>query len=330
MDELTAALEAVVEDLPAADLLAATRTLIAGYRSATEPAVPALDTPAAAAAYAAYRMPATYAAIRASLSAAASAHPLLAPRTCLDIGGGTGAAVWAAVQAFPTLAAVAVLDRSGSALELGSRLAGRASAPALRRARWTRARLPPTAALPAADLVTVGYLLAELPGSAREAVVAAAARAADLVVVVEPGTPAGYRRVIDARSGLIDAGFSVLAPCPHDRTCPLLAAGPSWCHFSARLNRSARHRQLKGGTLGHEDEKFSYVVAVRDGIGRRPDRVIRHPRFGKGRVDLELCTAEDGIASVRVTRRNGAAYRAARGARWGSRWTTPDPIEPGG
>lgn len=116
--------------------------------------------------------------------------------------------------------------------------------------------------LPRTDLVTVSYVLGELTAAARESLVTAAAEAAGgAVVVVEPGTPEGYARVIDARDRLIAAGLHVLAPCPHDGRCPV--TGDDWCHFAARVQRTALHRQVKGAVLPYEDEKFSYVAAAR-------------------------------------------------------------------
>jgi ribosomal protein RSM22 (predicted rRNA methylase) len=200
-------------------------------------------------------MPATYAAVRAALTQLAAAAPEpWRPRRLLDLGGGTGAAAWAATDVFGGLAEVTVLDRVPEALGLGRRLA--AARPALRSVQWTPWRHGIDApAIPPADLVTISYLLGELPGPARDRLVAAAGAGAAAVVVVEPGTPAGYGRVLAAREVLLAAGLRIVAPCPHSAQCPVRE--PDWCHFAIRVNRSALHRRAKGATLGHEDEKFS-------------------------------------------------------------------------
>src|SRR3978361_795518 len=50
-------------------------------------------------AYALARMPATYAAVIASLNALREIRPDFAPKTLLDVGAGTGPASWAAAEA---------------------------------------------------------------------------------------------------------------------------------------------------------------------------------------------------------------------------------------
>ncbi|WP_228984764.1 small ribosomal subunit Rsm22 family protein, partial [Streptomyces sp. DH12] len=135
-----------------------------------------------------------------------------------------------------------------------------------------RARIGSALSLAPADLVTVSYVLNELTAPDRAALVDAAADAAQAVVIVEPGTPDGYARVIEARDRLIAAGFHVAAPCPHSAACPIVP-GTDWCHFSARVSRSSLHRQIKGGTLAYEDEKFSYVAATRRPVTPAPARV---------------------------------------------------------
>ncbi|WP_220189546.1 small ribosomal subunit Rsm22 family protein, partial [Streptomyces phytophilus] len=125
---------------------------------------------------------------------------------------------------------------------------------------------------------------------------------------------------------LVDAGFEVLAPCPHSAACPMEGTA-DWCHFAARVQRSALHRRVKGGELGHEDEKFSYVAAVRPGgtaAAPAPARVVRHPQLRKGLVLLELCTAGEGLARTTVSKRQGPRYRAARDVRWGDAWPPPE------
>ncbi|HEV7655132.1 MAG TPA: small ribosomal subunit Rsm22 family protein [Mycobacteriales bacterium] len=305
--DLDAALAAVLGD-GAAELRTSAAALTGAYRSGTLPGE-MLASPTAARAYAAYRMPATFAAVRAALREA----PGLAPRTVVDLGGGTGAALWAAAATFPDLTTATVLDRSADALALGRRLAEHAPLPAT---TWTESTLTP---VPAADLVTVAYLLGELPEPARPALVERAAAAAGAVAIVEPGTPAGHHRILQARNTLLDKGFRVLAPCPHDLRCPW-AEGPDWCHFAARLPRSTLHRRVKGGTLGWEDEKFSYVVAVRGPAEPAGGRIVRHPSQRKGLVQLTVCGTDPGVRPVLVSKRQGPDYKAARDAGWGDPW----------
>lgn len=300
--------------------------LIENYRGATPTAAPVLRDAADAAAYAAYRMPATYAAVRSALEALRDRAGDWAPATHLDLGGGTGAATWAVAEAWPAGASgchtSTVLDWSQPALDLGRRLARHADAPAVRDAEWTRVPLAGAARLPEADLITVSYLVGELTPAGRSALVdAAAAATRGALVIAEPGTPDGYARIVEARDRLTAAGLTVLAPCPHDAACPV--AGTDWCHFAARVPRTSLHRQIKGGTLPYEDEKFAYVAAVRPAaVPAAPaaGRVVRHPQIRKGLVLLDLCTRDNGLTRATVSKRHGPDYRAARTTDWGDAW----------
>lgn len=263
-----------------------------------------------ATAYAAYRMPATHAAVAAVLR---QLQDKAAPRSLLDVGGGSGAATWAALDAFPGLETVTVLDQVPEALKLGERM--------LPRATWRQWRLGEP--LDTADLVLVSYVLGELtPEAQHDLVDQAGAAAAQAVVIVEPGTPPGYRRILDARQRLLEAGWTVAAPCPHQQACGM--TGKDWCHFSARVNRSALHRKLKEAELGYEDEKFSYVALTREEHHGR-GRVVRHPAFRKGLVTLQVCNPDTKVGPTLVSKREGPAYKAARDAEWGDEWPPLDP-----
>lgn len=312
----------VLHDVAPARLADSVQRLIADYRSGKPAGEPLLRNMVDATAYAAYRMPATHAAVAAALRQL----PPLHPRSLVDLGGGTGAAAWAANDVYGPLTTT-VLDQVPEALKLGERIArGKAIA-------WQQWRLGE--AVPAADLVTVSYVLTELGDEDRGALVAQAGAAARLaVVLVEPGTPPGYRRILDARDQLLRDGWTVAAPCPHQFACGM--QGRDWCHFPARVNRSSLHRRLKEASLGYEDEKFSFVAATRaagDGQPATPTaddvegRVVRHPAFRKGLVTLQLCRRDTSVGPALVSKREGPLYKAARDAEWGDRWPPRSTVD---
>ncbi|MFD6423436.1 small ribosomal subunit Rsm22 family protein [Streptomyces sp. NPDC060198] len=321
-EALRTALAGLLDGLPPRQATQAVDRLIASYRGTTPTDAPVLRDRADVVAYAAYRMPATFEAVRAVLDALREAAPEWEPATHTDVGGGTGAASWAVAGAWDG-PETTVLDWAEPALALGRELAEAGGPPGLRAARWQRARIGAGLELAPTDLVTVSYVLKELTPAARTELVDAAAAAAQAVVVVEPGTPDGYARVIEARDRLIAAGLTVAAPCPHSAACPI-EPGTDWCHFSARVSRSSLHRQVKGGTLSHEDEKFSYVVATRFPALPVAARVTRRPQIRKGQVLLELCTRDEALRRETVTKRHGALYRAARDTDWGDAWPPPE------
>ncbi len=315
--DLTDALDTVLAGHSVESLRRATSGLIDTYRSGSPPARRVLSDPVTAAAYAAYRMPATHAAVTRALHQAPTRLAELGVTSLVDIGGGTGAAAWAVAEAAPSLSSVTVLDGAPAALDLGRRIAAHGPQ-ALTAATWVHSLIADNIVVPQSDLATLSYVLGELPDSLHAPLVDAIASSTRLALVVEPGTPRGYAAVLAARTRLIGAGWQVLAPCPHSDGCPL--TGADWCHFAARLDRSALHRRLKGGALGHEDEKFSFVLASRDPAPPTAGRVLRHPVTRKGLVQLEVCRPDGTAGPQIVSKRAGSTYRHSRGVRWGDEW----------
>lgn len=311
--ELPAALRAALER----ELAGASRRGLAERAAATSAAYRAGGTSAStikgrddALAYALTRLPATYAAAAAVFAEAAARAPGFAPARLLDAGCGPGGASWAAVEAWPSIAEVAWFDASVPFLDLAGRLAGERLP-----AHPIRGDLA-TGDFPRAGLVVASYALAEIAPPAQGRVVAGLWAACDgLLALIEPGTPAGSARLLEARAVLIAAGAQILAPCPHPGACPL--AAPDWCHFSVRLPRSRDHRLAKGADAPFEDEKFAYLLAARPGVGSAASaRVLARPRAGKPGIDLKLCT-EGGLERRFVARRDKAAHAAARRLDWG-------------
>ncbi|KNF03869.1 hypothetical protein PSTG_02959 [Puccinia striiformis f. sp. tritici PST-78] len=149
-------------------------------------------------------------------------------------------------------------------------------------------------------LAIMSYTLSDLPNQAarREAIEGIWNSGAQTIVIVDRGTPAGFEVVADARQQLLmlgrkeyrrtkyerelstetdksdekdlnELGSWVLAPCPHDKPCPLhLSDNPKhFCHFSQRIDRPKFLKDTKHTTKPEEDAKYSYVIIRR---GQRP------------------------------------------------------------
>jgi ribosomal protein RSM22 (predicted rRNA methylase) len=265
-------------------------------------------------AYALARMPATYAAVTASLNALVEIRPDFTPKSLLDAGAGPGTATWAAAEAFPSLQEFALLDANDALRALALGLV--AESFRLRDVSYERGEARAALAkADTADLVVASYMIGEISDGERRALAELMwQRTRDTLLVVEPGTPAGYARVIALREQLIAKGARVAAPCPHDGKCPL--EPPDWCHFSQRLQRSRAHMQIKGAELPFEDERFSYVVLTRAPVGARPSRVLAQPVVSKVEITAKLCTPE-GVALTKMPRRAKTDYASARRWRWG-------------
>jgi len=238
-------------------------------------------------------------------------------------------------------------------------------------------------------LAIMSFTLSDLPNQAarREAIEGMWNSGAETMVIVDRGTPAGFQVVADARQQLLmlgrretrratyerevagpennqdissenptAVGSWVLAPCPHDKPCPLhLSDNPKhFCHFSQRIERPKFLKDTKHTTKHEEDAKFSYVIIRR---GQRPPppsispsssspsaetsatstpdngeastsatalewpRIILPPHKCKGHVIFDVCAVSGQIERLTVPRSQGKqAYYDARKTFWGDSW----------
>jgi ribosomal protein RSM22 (predicted rRNA methylase) len=310
--ELKAALDGKLQGFSRTDAAHRSQKISTTYRAGGSSST--IKSDADALAYALARMPATYAAVAASMNALTELAPDLAPETLLDVGAGPGTASWAAAEAFPSLQDFTLLDANTTLSRLALELARDSS-------RLADCRYLPgdaganLAEVSPADLVVASYVIGELGESdQRKLAETMWAKARHALLVIEPGTPAGYARILALRQQLITASAFVAAPCPHERPCPL--AAPDWCHFNQRLPRSQAHRQIKGADVPFEDERFIYVALTRAPPASRAARVLAPPDIGKAEIAAKLCT-ETGVALTKIPRRDKAAYAEARRWRWG-------------
>jgi len=304
------------------------------------------------AAYLTTRLPATYAAMSSALDAVKQRAPGFAPMHLLDAGAGPGTASWAAAETWPELASVTMLDRNPHLLAAARTLAHSSPHPSFSTAQFisadlaqhfpppervegplataelSRARASPSEAHRAKegewgslgatyDLILAGYTFAELLAHTRDRTLANLwTQCRGILVIVEPGTPAGFAAILACRTALLGLGARVVAPCPAGYPCPIVA--PDWCHFAERLPRSRAHMRAKDAVVPFEDEKFSYIAVAREGIelAAVEARIIAPPQASKPGIRLRLCT-DAKLADRVVLKRDKPAYKAVARKKWG-------------
>jgi ribosomal protein RSM22 (predicted rRNA methylase) len=310
---LAAALTAKLERVSRTDLRASAQRISERYRAGGRSDT--IRSERDALAYAVVRMPATYAAVRAALAQTAGIIPDFGPRTLLDVGAGPGTASWAALDAWPSLQRAMLIDGNPHLLALATAFGEAAPHLALSTTGDTLAHA--CGAAPIAEIVMASYVLAEMPGGALTGTLERLWSLSErLLVIVEPGTPDGFQRILACRDALLARGARIVAPCSHEGRCPL-ATAERWCHFNTRLPRSRAHLAAKEADVPFEDEKFAYLVAGKGFSDlAHGHRVLSTPKVDKSAVTLTLC-APDAPEQRRIARRDKDAYRAAKRLDWG-------------
>ena len=317
--DLPASVRAAILDLTAgqgaAALAAGQGALSAAYRAGRSSAQTVRGGDDVAA-YLLARLPATYAATHRVLAELIDRVPDFVPRTLADLGCGPGTASLAALDWFPDLEAIRAVDANRSFLDIAPRLlaaSGLAAASALDVKKADFRSLPADA--PRSDLTILAYALVECSEAEAASIVRRLYALTDqALVLVEPGSRAGFARIRAARAALVAAGAQIVGPCTHAAACPII--DPDWCHFAVRLSRSREHRRIKQADAPFEDEKFSYLIARRASpVPSGDGRIIAPAYHGKGGSQFRLCTA-DGVQAVTLRARD-VGHKTRRKLDWG-------------
>lgn len=228
---------------------------------------------------------------------------------------------------------------------------------------------------PSYDLTMAAFSLGDLPddGVRRSTVAALWDQTRDILVLVERGTPEGSRIISNARTQLLSlAGYldaqgetreppsspghvqkttsintplHIVAPCPHERKCPMLG---SWCHFAHRIELNALQQELNPSGRGFVDQKFSYLVVRRgpraildsalsssSSSSFAPEqsfswpRLIRRPLKRPGHIINDVCSPKGSFERIIVPKSQGKQiYYDARKCKWGDLWPHPPKNSP--
>lgn len=248
----------------------------------------------------------------------------------MDFGSGTGSVAWAAHRTWgQSLREYVCVDSSAAMLGLAEKLlkggseSGKPCIPGV----FFRQFLPVSPKVQF-DVVVSAYALSELPSRADriEVIQNLWRKTSHFLVLVENGTKAGHRLLMDARNLVLGEKEKspldlrpsfVFAPCPHELPCPQLNASKSLaCSFS-----QAYHPIPFNWNKKPKEEIFSMVILAR-GSPKEANRwpritqpVLKRPRH----VHCHLCCPDGHMQHAVVTaRRHGRdLYRCARVSSWG-------------
>ena len=295
-------------------LVKAREQLTKRYRAVDGKAQAGFASRAEAIAYVAARFPATFAAMEAVLPHV----PIDNITSILDLGSGPGTGALAASLRWPLCTHFHLVEGDAFMCELSQQLLKDVPNILHQTFSFQQSNLLDMCVNGVYDLVILSYVLNELsPKNQIQVLNEAWEKALRGLVILVPGTPDGYQQLMMLRNFLIELGGFIAAPCPHHEACPL--GEGDWCHFSTRLSRSSTHRAIKDVSLPYEDEKFSYLVVLRDTAPRSAARLIRKPLKRSGHVMLDLCTQE-GLQRQTVSKRDKALYKDATHVAWGDSW----------
>jgi hypothetical protein len=233
-------------------------------------------------------------------------------RTILDWGCGSGVAGRRVLSAFgaENFDALHVWDHSQLAREFAAKRA-HAEFPSLTVAASTSEPTPTN--FPSFTLV-VSHVLNELPAEALTQLLGLVARA-DAVLWVEPGNHVVSRQIIGIRETLT-ASFHIVAPCPHQGACGLLAVGRErdWCHFFAEPPPGVQN-DSNWVRFGHRagvdlrSQAYAYLVLEKKpAVAPLPDnasRILGRAEHFKGFARILSCEAA-GVLSLELQKRAAA------------------------
>lgn len=280
---------------------------------------PGFQSKAEVKAYAAARMPATFAAVARTLQELPADF---SPTTILDLGAGTGAASLAASQHFPSLKNIILVEQDERALACAKDLMEATEKNI--DTRFDRQNLTHYSYDKAVDLVILSYVLNELPTAEQQKIVEnLMTTQSRYILILMPGTPTCFQQLLRLRQQAIEAGYLVAAPCPHQQACPMAVTPTDWCHFKVRLSRTRTHRLFKEATLNFEDEKFCYLLLSQKDVPPSAARIVKNPLHRSGHSLFDICDAGE-LKRVVIGRKQKSLYKTAIKLSWGDTFNSKD------
>jgi ribosomal protein RSM22 (predicted rRNA methylase) len=266
--------------------------------------------------YLVIRMPATYCAVKTILDKINIQEDV---KSYIDVGAGTGAASIGILEKFNIQEGICI-EREKSMQDLGKEILKQVQDK--EKINWVNLDIEKNDIDIKADLVITSYMINEIEEKNRLNIVRKLLNLTNkYLIIIEPGTPAGFKNIRKIHEYAIENKIKILAPCIGNFKCTL--PDDDWCHSIVRVERNKVHKYLKDGDAPYEDEKFSYIVLYKENKENKEKieikkavRVLRHPIIEKGKITLKICY--NGIIEEKViTKKNKELFKIAKKAKCG-------------
>jgi ribosomal protein RSM22 (predicted rRNA methylase) len=306
-------------------------------------------TQAHAIAYLYCKMPYSYMTANRVLREIVNRLPDFKPTSVLDYGAGLGSCIWAALDSFgDSLVKLAAVEPNRDMRRLGKFI----TANLKKEIVWAESltMIPGTGVDRGKfDVIFLSHVLQEVPTAKLRLMIIDTLwnrlNEDGCFIVIEPGSPKGYRFIYDLRTWVINKSrddANIVAPCPHHYECPLASKNKDWCHFSQLSYKWHKDVIHKTNENNIHNDKFCYMIIKK---GKTPsviykeeseaktpeeksffwDRILR-PIIKKQRHNiLDLCTKE-GIFERRIIskcHKTIGGYKTVKNVSWGDLWYIP-------
>lgn len=238
--------------------------------------------PYAADAYLSYFLPLNYARLQATFQEVKRFLPMEAISEIWDFGAGIGTTQWV-LENEPAIAPrrLQALERSREAIAIYRELLD--EMPPRWNVEFTTKANPGARAL---GVFSYSFLEMQdqLPDLSRF----------EHLLIVEPSTRDCARALMESRTGLMEKGFTPLAPCTHSQACPLLiGSNKDWCHMRIPLNAPDWWRELETHLpMKNRTLTYSYLLmsrTVTDEQWRGTARAIGDTLEENGKTRQMIC-----------------------------------------
>ncbi len=283
-------------------------------------------------AYMIYRLPATAMVIYDVLERIREEAEDFHPKSVLDLGSGPASSVYPLIYQYGTDIEITLLEEQAAMKSAGETFLSEAknNQTAIGKVKWVQCDFQSFKEKNRYDLVLASYMANELDSDELNKLSDALDKQTNddgIAVVIVPGVPEFFKKLLFLRSSLLERGFRILAPCTFTGDCEMEGTD-DWCHFYKRIQRSKALRYIKEGELPYEDEKYSYLVLsrIKTENENKSNRIIRHPQIKKGLVEVMLCN-DTGIKQVKITKSKAPeTFKELKSLGWGDKLKIKDNI----